>query len=253
MDSSAMEPYYMLLRLPNADKEEFALLSPFTPRRRENMTALFTARCDGENYGKRVLYRFPSSRTVFGPQQVGRRIRSDSKISPYLSLVDQKGSRVLFGSMLVVPVESSLLYVQPLYVKAQLNNRDENNTAAASADTSGGNDPTQSLPELKQVIVAYENRIAMEPTLPAALAELFGKASVKTIPGKAIPAAPIIGPINPTVSALIHQASQQYDRAQAALRAGNFTAYGKEVKTLGDTLRRLRVQTGQQPKLPVKP
>ena len=250
-DSEAMDPYYMLLRLPDAQAEEFVLMSPFTPRRRENMIALFTARNDGDNYGKRTLYRFPSSRTLFGPQQVGRRIRSDRKISPYISLVDQRGSRVLFGSMLVVPIETSLLYVQPLYVKAQLHNRDDsgkNDTAAvtASAGSNSSSDPALSLPELKQVVVAYENRIAMQPTLPAALAELFGAAKQAAPAAKtATPAQGAGKAMTASAAALIEQASQQYDRAQKTLRAGDFTAYGKEIKALGDTLRRLRVQTGQ--------
>jgi hypothetical protein len=225
-----MPPYYITLRLPGAKAEEFVLLSPFTPRERQNMIALLAARCDDPAYGDLVLYRFPASRTVFGPEQVGKRLRSDAKISPFLSLNDQKGSRVLFGSMLVVPVERSLLYVQPVYVKA----RNSGDTDDASANGS--------IPELKQVVVAFENRIAMEPTLPAALASLFG--------GNASGPAPIgrAGSGTPTppgdMRNLARRAGEQYDRAQALLRAGDFAGYGRESKALGETLRQLRERVG---------
>jgi uncharacterized membrane protein (UPF0182 family) len=219
---TVLAPYYVMTRLPGEKHEEFALLSPFTPRDRQNMVGLLAARCDGDNYGKRILYRFPTSRTVYGPEQVGKQIRSDSKISPYLSLNDQKGSRVIFGSMLIVPIEKSLLYVQPVYVKAQ------------TSDVSG------SIPELKQVIVAFDNRIAMEPTLAASLTDLFG-AGRAAAPATSTPAvaAPPVGPAA-TVPALIQQAGAEYDRAQAALRAGDFAAYGRESGALGKTLEQLR-------------
>ena len=226
--STAMAPYYLLLRLPNQKTEEFALVSPFTSRSRENMVSLLAARCDGDHYGERVLYRFPASRVVYGPQQVNKRIRSDSKISPYLSLNDQKGSRVLFGSLLVVPVEQSLLYVQPLYVKA----------AGATGDANSPNGQ-HSIPELKQVVVAFENRIAMEPTLPAALADLFGP-DERASDGPAATQADGQTVGATTTAALVAQASKEYDRAQAALRAGDFAGYGRQSKALGETLKRLR-------------
>lgn len=247
-ENEAMAPYYMLLRLPGETKEEFVLLSPFTPRSRENMIALFAARSDGEHYGKRVLYRFPTTRTVFGPQQVGRRIRSDNKISPYLSLVDQKGSRVLFGSMLVVLVEKSLLYVQPLYVKAQYNPMEGQETRSVAVRAASG--ASQSLPELKQVVVAYENRIAMQPTLEAALADLFGSRSSEGEKGTSAASEEPDGTSAATTAVLIERASAQYERAQKALRAGDFSTYGRETQALGATLRRLRGQTLQEGRTP---
>ena len=231
--TGAMAPYYVILRLPGQSKEEFALVSPFTPRDRENMVSLLTARCDGDAYGQKVLYRFPASRLISGPQQVGKRIRSDSKISPYLSLNDQKGSSVLFGSMLIVPIEQSLLYVQPLYVKAS---------------GAGGNDMgTNSIPELKQVVVAFENRIAMEPTLPAALADLFGAANPAdglTSPGTTPSTGGAAGTVPASNTALIEQATAQYEKAQTALRAGDFAEYGRQSKALGETLKALRGTNG---------
>lgn len=223
-----MAPYYVTLRLPGQSGEEFALLSPFSLRQKENMSALFAARCDGGHYGERILYRFPASRTVYGPEQVAKRIRSDAKISPYLSLNDQKGSSVVFGSMLIVPMERSLLYVQPLYVKAA---------------TGGGG--SASIPELKQIVVAFENRIAMETTLSAALADLFGGESAPTAPETAGGGPPASGGGAATATrALVIEAGGQYDRAQAALRRGDFAAYGKEITALGQTLRQLREREG---------
>ena len=225
-----LAPYFVMTRLPGESAEEFALLSPFTPRDRQNMIGLLAARCDGPNYGQRILYRFPTSKTVSGPEQVGKQIRSDSKISPYLSLNDQKGSRVLFGSMLIVPLEKSLLYVQPVYVKAQ------------TSDVAG------SIPELKQVIVAFDNRIAMEPTLAGSLADLFPAAAGGEGPPPAPTTAGGVGAGGAVVPvsgpALIRQATQEYDQAQAALRAGDFARYGRESKALGDTLHRLQGGAG---------
>ena len=241
--SEAMAPYYVILRLPGEKTEEFALVSPFTPRDRENMVSLLTARCDGDNYGQKVLYRFPASRLISGPQQVGKRIRSDSKISPYLSLNDQKGSTVLFGSMLIVPIEQSVLYVQPLYVKA---------SGAGNADMG-----TNSIPELKQVVVAFENRIAMEPTLPDALADLFGSPAAPANSGAATGITPATGagtiPAATGSAALIEQATAQYDKAQTALRAGDFTEYGRQSKALGETLKALRGANSTKGALGTKP
>ena len=175
--ADTMPPYYVTTRLPGETSEEFALLSPFTPRDRQNMIGLFAARCDGDSYGEKILYRLPTSRTVYGPEQIGKRIRSDSKISPYLSLNDQKGSR---------------------------------RAVRIDADRAGGNKPAlrpacvcqgadvgcrRVNPELKQVVVAFENRIAMEPTLPGALEDLFGVGGAETAtPGAAPSGSPPAAP-----------------------------------------------------------
>lgn len=227
-----MAPYYLILRLPGQTRAEFVLLSPLTNRNRPNLSALLAARCDEPDYGKLVLYRLPPKRSVYGPEQIGARIRQDSKISPYLSLVDQKGSRVLFGNMLVVPIEKSLLYVQPLYVRA----------TQQGGVTDDGSPTTTAIPELKQVVVAFENRIAMEPTLPAALRSLFGEGTTPAPPtGQAGEPRPAAGSGEATTRApLIEQAGAQYDQARAALRRGDFAAYGREIEALGQTLARLR-------------
>src|SRR4030095_11542036 len=134
---------------------EFILMIPFTPARRENMIAWMAARCDAPNYGRLIVYNFPKQRLIYGPSQIMSRINQDTEISRQLSLWNQKGSVVIHGSLLVIPIEESILYIQPLYL------------AAAQEG---------SLPELKRVIVAFGNTIAMEETLELALARIFGGA-----------------------------------------------------------------------------
>jgi uncharacterized protein len=153
-------PYYMVMRLPGETEPEFILMLPVTPKDKDNMIAWVAARCDGENYGKLLLFRFPKDRLVYGPRQIEARIDQDTVISQQLTLWEQKGSQVLRGKFLVIPVEDSLLYVEPLYIQA---------TAAR-------------MPELKRVIVTSSNpdneqersSIVMERTLDAALLSAFG-------------------------------------------------------------------------------
>src|SRR5688572_31412473 len=125
---------------------------PFTPRRRDNLAAWLVARSDGEHYGRLRVFVFPKQTTVFGPRQVVARISQDQVIAPQITLWNQQGSQVIWGTLMVIPIEESLIYVRPLYLRA-----------------SGGR-----IPELTRVIVAYENRIVMQETLEAGLAELFG-------------------------------------------------------------------------------
>ncbi|HWN03767.1 MAG TPA: UPF0182 family protein, partial [Candidatus Dormibacteraeota bacterium] len=148
-----MEPYFMIMRLPGERKEEFVLLSGFNPSGRDNMIALMVARMDPPQYGGLIAYQFPKQKLVFGPRNIQARINQDPVISQQISLWNQQGSRVITGSLLAIPIDQSLIYVQPLYL------------AAAEQGA---------LPELRRVVVAYGNQIAMEPTLEAALARIFG-------------------------------------------------------------------------------
>ncbi|MEP0855930.1 UPF0182 family protein [Trichocoleus sp. DQ-U1] len=146
-----VEPYYLITRLPTAQEEEFILLLPFTPTQRNNLIAWLAARSDGENYGKLLLYRFPKQELVYGPEQIEALINQDPVISQQISLWNRQGSRAIQGNLLVIPIERSLLYVEPLYLEAEQN----------------------SLPTLVRVIVAYENRIVMAETLEEALQAIF--------------------------------------------------------------------------------
>jgi uncharacterized membrane protein (UPF0182 family) len=152
-----MQPQYLILTLPeerqkgSPNEPEFVLLSPFTPLNKQNMVAWMAARCDGENYGKLLVYEFSKQRLIYGPEQVEARVNQDPAISEQIALWNEHGSRVNLGTLLVIPIETSLLYVQPLYLEAEQSR----------------------LPQLTRVIAAYEDRVVMEPTLAQALEALF--------------------------------------------------------------------------------
>jgi len=212
-----MEPYYTIMRLPGEKGEEFVLLSPFNPSKKDNMIAWLAARSDGEHYGKLIVYNFPKQRLIYGPRQIEARIDQDPVISQQLTLWNQRGSQVIRGSMLAIPIEKSLLYVQPLYLAAEKG----------------------SLPELKRVIVSSGNQIAMDETLEVSLAKLVGLgAPARPVTAEATPTTPLA----PGTRNLVDQAWQQYGRAQDYLRQGNFAAYGEEMKRLEGTLKSLREQ-----------
>ena len=150
-ETQAVNPYYLIMKLPTAESEEFILLLPFTPSRRINLIAWLAARSDGEEYGKLLLYQFPKQELVYGQEQIEARINQDPVISQQISLWNRQGSRAVRGNLLVIPIERSLLYVEPLYLEAEQN----------------------SLPTLVRVIAAYENRIVMAETLEQALQAIF--------------------------------------------------------------------------------
>ena len=165
-----VEPYYLITSLPIVPFEEFLLLLPYTPKGRTNLIAWLAARSDGENYGKLLLYIFPKQRLVYGPEQIEARINQDPVISQQISLWNRQGSRTIQGNLLIIPIEQSLLYVEPLYLEATLN----------------------SLPTLVRVIVAYENRIVMAQTLEQALQAIFEEEETPT---------PIVRPVEEPAAA----------------------------------------------------
>jgi hypothetical protein len=217
-----MEPYYTMMKLPGESGPEYIQMLPFTPRQKDNLAAWMAARSDGDHYGRLVVFPFPKQTVIFGPRQIAARINQDQVISPQITLWNQQGSEVIQGTLLVIPIEESLLYIRPLYLRA-----------------AGGR-----IPELKRVIVAYQNQIVMEATLDEALGRLFprdgrGGAVAKPVeaPG-ATPAAP--QPAVPgDVAALSVQAREIYDRAMKAQREGNWALYGEEIKRLGEVLAQL--------------
>ena len=228
-ENRAMQPYYTIMRLPGEPQPEFIQMLPFTPRRRDNLAAWLVARSDGEHYGKLRVFEFPKQKLVFGPRQVVARIAQDQVISPQITLWNQQGSQVIWGTLMVIPIEESLIYVRPLYLRA-----------------SGGR-----IPELTRVIVAYENRIVMEQTLEAGLARLFsGSAPAAARPAEAGVAAPDATSTSATpqratsgaqdLTALAAEAQSHYERAVEAQRAGDWAAYGSELRQLGAVLERMR-------------
>jgi hypothetical protein len=221
-DGTSVAPYYTVMKLAGVgEREEFILMLPFTPARKENMIAWMSARCDPPNYGRLLVYSFPKQSLVYGPQQIESRINQDTEISKELTLWNQQGSQVIRGNLLVVPVDSSLVYFQPLYLQAQ---------------TQAG------LPELKRILVASGDRIAMEPTMDAALRRVFG-AGAETSPAAAKTVAPDgeapaggIAPAGGEAEARLRRAGEIYQRAQQALRRGDLQGYAREMEDLGRLL-----------------
>jgi uncharacterized membrane protein (UPF0182 family) len=224
---------HIIMRLPGEKNPEFIYMTPFTPRGKDNLAAWMVARMDGETYGKLSVYRFPKQSLVYGPKQIANRINQDTDISRQLTLWDQRGSQVIRGELLVIPIEESLIYVQPIYLRAE-----------------GGN-----IPELKRVVVAHENRVVMGETLEEGLNALFGAGSATQARANvqdslsALGVEPsVVGGGAPTAGAapsgaasdLLREAQTHYDRAIAAQRAGNWAEYGREIEQLGATIRALR-------------
>ena len=220
-----MKPYYMIMRLPGQTREEFVLIVPFVPNARTNMIAWLGAESDAPNYGRAISFVFPSSQSVYGPAQVEAAVNQNPTISAQRTLWDQQGSRVIFGNLIVVPLEDSLLYIQPLYLESV----------------------TTQLPQVQRVVAFYrspsvtpdlptgqQQNVVMEPTLDGALAAIFGSPT----PSAAAP--PSSAHPSFVISRLIARASSQYRAAQAALRAGNLAGFAREIAALGATLAQLR-------------
>jgi len=230
--ASEAVPYmrHIIMKLPGEKTEEYVYMVPFTPRGKGNLAAWMVARNDGAEYGKLLVYRFPRQSLVFGPTQIENRINQSTDISQQVSLWDQHGSQVLWGDLLVIPIETSLLYVQPLYLQA-----------------AGGN-----IPELKRVVVAYQGAVAMGTSLDDALSQLFGGSALPTGPTgpptavAAAGAAPAAGTgaraqtqAAAALRALAAEARTHYDNAMTAQRAGDWARYGQEIKRLGDVLQQI--------------
>jgi uncharacterized membrane protein (UPF0182 family) len=230
VDNLQMEPYYTIMRLPGEEKAEFIQMLPFTPRGRNNMAAWMVARSDGAEYGKLMAFQFPKQKLVFGPSQIVNRINQDQEISPQFTLWNQQGSEVIHGTLLVIPIEEALLYIRPMYLRA-----------------SGGR-----IPELKQVVVAYQNQIVMEATLDLALDRMFGgeaptpSASEPTaLNADAAPDEPRTSTAPSDVepsSPLAQQAQQHYAQALQAQRNGDWARYGDEIERLGAVLDQLQTE-----------
>ena len=207
-----IEPYYTIMKLPEEKKEEYILLLPYTPSKRDNLAAWLAGRCDEPNYGKLIVYTFPRDRLVFGPRQIDARIDQDSYISQQLTLWGQRGSQVIRGSLLVIPIEGSLLYVQPLYL---------------AAEDKGG------LPELRRVILAYGNNVVMEENLELGLQRLFG--GKITLPTKE----KLIEDVKGTIDELAREAMRTFERLNELQRQGDWAGYGEQLKKLGQIIKKM--------------
>jgi uncharacterized membrane protein (UPF0182 family) len=228
---AAMQPYYTVMRLPGEEKEEFIQMLPFTPRLKENLAAWMVARSDPEHYGKLLVFQYPKQKIVFGPKQIVGRINQDQVISPQITLWNQQGSRVIWGTLLVIPVNESLLYIRPLYLQS----------------------PEGRIPELKQVIVAYQSRIEMAETLTRALARIFGPTITAGLaPDRLSSSAtsvvetadepgvsPTTKPAADTVASLLAEMRGHFNAAEKALRSGDLATYADEIKKANAVLERL--------------
>ena len=224
--TQVMESLYFTFELPGEGKPEFVLSIPYTPTGKQNMTAFLVARNDGEYYGKLKLFEFPKSKTIIGPEQIEARISNNDVISRDLALWDSRGSQVLRGNILTIPINSSILYIEPLYIRA---------------------DSEKAIPEVRRIIASYNDKVVMEDTLEKALTSLFGgpsdpneqiESSVSDEPTD-IEQMPVDSPLPEDEAGLIKQANQLYEQAQEALKAGSLSEYEKKINELGNILKRL--------------
>lgn len=214
-----MTPQYYIMKLPGEDDVEFINSIPYTPTGKRNMTGLLVARNDGEHYGELILYQMPKDRIIYGPMQIESQIDQHPEISKEFSLWNSAGSTYIRGNLFVIPIEDSLVYVEPVYLEAS---------------------NTGSLPEVKRVIVAYGNRIAYEPTLAEALDALFG-AGTGTPIAPDEETRPDEGGIM-TVDELIWLANEAFNNATEAQRNGDWAAYGRYLKELENYLNQMMPQ-----------
>jgi len=224
-----VEPYYVVLRLPGEEKAEFMLMLPFIPFNKPNLTAWLAARCDLPQYGQLLVYRFPKGKQVAGPMQVENFISQEPEISQQISLWNTQGSRVLRGNLLILPMNDSLLYVEPIYIQSE--------------------DEKTAIPELRRVVIGYENEVVWGETLDEALREMF----VKKLGGQTELTATVDETLETTdlpetatsLRGLIEQANSYYNNAQNAQRNGNWAEYGRNIGLLEQTLKQLQENTRQ--------
>lgn len=214
--TTAMVPYYIIMRLPGEPQAEFFIMIPMVPSRRDNMIAWLAARCDAPGYGKLIVYEFPKEKLVYGPFQIEARIHQNTEISQQISLWNQMGSRVIRGNLLVIPIENSILYVSPLYLRAEQGH----------------------LPELKRVIAAYGEHVVMKETLAEALLALF----VDNGPAPAAPDASAERPSEGAAAARAQEALAHYHQAMERLKFGDWTGFGKEIGVMRGILEDIRRQ-----------
>ncbi len=205
-----VDPYYLIMQLPEENRIEYVLFETFNPKGKNNIIAWLAARSDAPNYGDLILYRFPKEKLIFGPMQLEARIDQDAEIAKTFALWSQAGTRVVRGHVLVLPLDGALLYIEPIYLRA---------TEAA-------------IPELRRVIVMFGDKVTMQPTLDEALGVIFGAEL-------GLPAGPGVQEMTTDVNVLSQKALEHYNTAQAALKVGDWTTYGKELELLRQTLENL--------------
>ncbi|MDY7038363.1 MAG: UPF0182 family protein, partial [Thermodesulfobacteriota bacterium] len=253
-----MEPYYIILKLPEGEKEEFLLMLPFTPSKKDNMIGWLAARSDLPNYGNLVAYKLPKEKLVYGPMQIEARVDQQTEISRELSLWDQKGSRVIRGNLLAIPISDSFIYVEPVYLEAKQEEGDLSSTGPSqpggfgklkkkqsSVSSRPDRSRAASLPELKRVIVAFSNRLVMDKNLDKALTRVLGDV-IPTKESKESFLPPIPQAMN--IYDLARSALEHYNRAMNHLRMGKWAEYGKDIGNLEKVLKKLSRLTKEKEK-----
>ena len=217
-EEQAMSPNYYIMKLPGEDSAEFVNSIPFTPKDKKNLMGLFVARNDGENYGELILYQMPKSQTVYGPMQIEAQIDQNTEISKEFSLWNSSGSKYSRGNMFVVPIEDSLLYIEPVYLEAT----------------------NSSIPEVKRVIVVYGDNIAYEATLAEALNSMFGEGSAyeREDSGNTDTTSGGNGD-ELSQTEIIKRAQDAFDNAQNAQKNGDWAKYGEYLNELDKYLNML--------------
>ena len=219
-EEKEMDPSYFIFELPDEKKAEFINMIPFTPKSKQNMTAIMMARNDGNRYGQLLVYKFPKNKTVYGPMQIEAQIDQNTEISKEFSLWNSSGSKYRRGDLFVIPINNSIMYVEPVYLEAS----------------------NQAIPEMKRVIVAYGDKIAYESTLEDALADLFGEDENG---GQSQSASASSGKNNSGKSntkELIQKANEAYENAVNAQKSGNWKKYGDYLDELEKYLNQLEGQ-----------
>jgi uncharacterized membrane protein (UPF0182 family) len=205
-----MYPYYIIMKLPKGQSEEFILMLPLTPSKKNNMVAWMCARCDAPNYGELIVYKLPKEKLIYGPMQIEARINQKPNISSELTLWGQKGSRVIRGNLLIIPIENSFIYVEPIYLQSE----------------------QSQMPELKRTVAAFGDKLEMRGTLDQALRAIL---SAENVPEKVTEKAAAGLPTG-SLPDMARQALKHYNRAIAYLRQGNWAKYGRELSQMKQIL-----------------
>jgi uncharacterized membrane protein (UPF0182 family) len=246
-----MKPYYIIIKLPEGDKEEFLLMLPYTPAKKDNMIGWLAARSDFPNYGNLIVYKLPKDQLVYGPMQIEARIDQQTEISRELSLWDQRGSRVIRGNLLAIPMSNAFIYVEPIYLEAK---QEAQRPVPVPQSQSGvkpqkeqgvrparkGSTTTAGLPELKRVIVGLGNRVVMEERLDKALNRVLGSEIAQSREVSAVV------PETGETSELSVRALEYYHKAKEYLREGDWAGYGRELDKLENILKQLSNTTANQ-------
>lgn len=249
-----MEPYYIIVRLPEEEREEFLLMVPFTPSKKDNMIAWLAARSDGENYGNLLVYKLPKDKLIYGPMQLEARVDQQPEISSQLTLWGQRGSEVIRGNLLAIPIESSFLYMEPVYLQA----RQEPEEEQFPEDGEEGprrrrmsprmDQRSTAIPELKQVILAFGGQVIMRPTFDEALRDLFqveGRTEISSVSSEA-EVTPIGEVSLATVGDLAAQAEAQYHQVRRSLQEWDWSKAGEVMNALEKTITNLRRQLREE-------